>query len=134
VAAISVRLADGGVWGLGLPTIRYQPRFESLLDEFGRCAENVKTTSVREHSHEVSDAVERLSVACESGVEVEMYDAFLNLAAALIRRVHEIDQSAALDLLDVPDQALPALVEAVVSATRTGYSSTEPGAPVDGRQ
>jgi hypothetical protein len=115
VAAHPVRLADGNVWGMALPTMRLSPRFAVATDEFGRATVRVATHAEFGHPAAIEKLRTAVHIASESGSVAEQYEAFFSLAAKLLRRVHEIDAEAAWELLTVSDSEIPTLVNSVLT-------------------
>ena len=64
--------------------------------------------------------------ACEGGTVREQYEAFFSLAAALLRRAHEISLATACDLLSVPEDELPRLVRDVMAVVFGGQPGSDP--------
>lgn len=117
-----VVLADGLVWGLALPTVRYWPKVVEVVDELGEEEERLVVVVGFGHPVEITAAAERLEASRRQGGAAEKTgEAFFSLAVALLRRAHEIDEKTAHWLLEVPDDALPALARAVMAVVREGH-------------
>lgn len=111
-----VSLADGNEWELALPTVRYSPAVAVTPDAFGRPVQGVAVAVGFGYPVEIQSLIAGLRAACERGTEAEQYAAFFSLAAALLRRAHDIDLPTACELLGVADPELPSLARAVLGA------------------
>jgi hypothetical protein len=125
VRAFPITLADGNDWGLALPSTRLRPRFEVGVDALGRSAEIIRVEAVFGYPLEIRRLVDALRSACEGDDEEPRYETLFRLAAALIRRAHDIDLPTAASLLELDVDNLPRLVEAVLSVV-TGECQENP--------
>ncbi len=128
VRALPIALADGQLWGLALPSPRLRPRVERGVDALGRPTEEVRVAAEFGHPIEIRLLVADLRAACDGDREDRRYQALVRLAAALIRRAHDVDLATAASLLELDVDDLPGLVEAVLSAA-TGEGLEGPDSP-----
>lgn len=129
VPARPVRLADGLDWGFARPTVRLTPEVVTETDRLGRPVERVTVRVGFGYPPAVRGWIDGLQSACEGGNVPRQYEAFFGLAAALLRRAHEVSLADACDLLAVDACDLPRLVREVMSVV----SEAEP-APGDNLQ
>ena len=115
IDALSIPLADGNHWGLALPSTRLRPETIEGFDGLGRPSKTVRLSLGFGYPPEIRKLIQDLRSACEQAEPVRRYDALIRLAAALVRRAHEIDQESAMSLLEMGVDELPGLVEAVLS-------------------
>ena len=125
VATRPIRLADGNAWGFSLPSKRFKPRFKSELNS----EKPIEIEIAVEHSLDVRRRLDDVFDALETGFELERFEAFLGLAAALLQEGHDIDSKTAATLLDVLEDDFPRLILEVVSialieAVPPGLNST----------
>lgn len=129
VSAVPVVLSDGRAWGFARPSVRISPKVEVDRDEFGRPVERVIVQTSFGYPPEIAALIGRVERACQSGDVVGQYASFFELAASVLRRVHDIDLQTACELLDVPDEDLPRLVGAVMAVVTGGKPSEGPVNP-----
>jgi hypothetical protein len=115
VEVAPVRLADGQAWGLALPSLRWKPEVVERIDPLGRPTRSIRLVPGSDYPLEIRRLVAELRSACKRGRPRRRYEAFIALASALVRRAHDIDRSEAIALLELEDQELPGLVEAVLA-------------------
>ncbi len=128
VEAFPIILADGNAWGLSLPSPRLRPRVLRGLDALGRPTEAICVSAEFGHPIAIRRLVDGLRSACEAGGADRQYEALILLAAALIRRAHDIDLEFAASLLELGVDELPRLVEAVLGVA-TGNCPEDPAPP-----
>ena len=115
ILARPIRLSDGGHWGFSRPTARLFPQVVSGLDRLGRPVERVSVVLGFGYPLEVERLISTVRSTCELGLVREQYEAFFTLAARLLLRAHDIDLSAACELLSVTEDDLPRLVREVMA-------------------
>ena len=120
VRALPITLADGQEWGLALPSTRLKPRVEASVDDLGRPTELIRVEAEFGHPLAIRRLVDGLRSACERDEDEPRYEALSRLAAALIRRAHDIDLATAASLLELDLDDLPRLVEGVLTAATGG--------------
>jgi hypothetical protein len=111
-----VILADGDTWGFALPTVRYSPAVAVSPDAFGRPVERVTVEVGFGYPLEIQRLIDGFRTASELGTAAEQYAAFFTLAAALLRRAHDLDLTTACELLEVSDADLAHVVNAALEA------------------
>ncbi len=84
-------------------------------DGFGRPFEKISVEVGFGYPTEIQRLIEMLEESCRVGPVARQYEAFFNLAVALLRHAHEINRSTACGLLSVSEDELPRLVRDVVS-------------------
>src|SRR5690348_6603124 len=135
-AGIPVRrtvLSDGNAWGFALPTARIRPVIKSGRADFvGLPSGDVAVAISYGYPFPVDGLLHELAASLRQDTLDSQYKAFFNLAAALLRRAHKIDQQAAYALLAVDLSDLPRLVNHVIRvvSTRPQFDGQESG-PVD---
>lgn len=112
----TVRLADGAQWGLACPGTLLVPDVTIGTGEDGMPAVAVRTRARRGHSPAIARLVEGLVDALQGKSGHGPSDAFFSLAAALLRKAHDVDQSTAYRLLEVSGADLLQLVATVHEA------------------
>lgn len=111
-----VTLADGRAWGLASPTVRHRLEVVADGDELGGTVDRLVAVTGFGHPPEILAAVERLNGFRQARAATgALYEAFFSLAVALLRRAHDLDLVTARGLLEVPDDRLLELAEAVMS-------------------
>jgi hypothetical protein len=115
VPAYPIRLADGADWGFSRPTVRLFPKVVAGVDQLGRAIERVSVGIAFGYPIEVERLIEGVRSACGRGTVQDQYEAFITLAACLLRRTHEIGLDAACSLLSVSEDELPRLVREVMA-------------------
>ena len=115
VPARSIRLSDGLEWGFSLPTRRLSPKVEVHLDDLGREVEKIAVQFRFGYPCSIEILIDDLRSSCEGGTVAEQYKAFFSLAAALLRRAHDVSLTTACSLLEVPEHDIPRLVSAVLA-------------------
>ena len=115
VEAFPVRLADGRAWGLALPSPRLRPEVVRGVDELGRPAPSIRLVSEFGYPLEIRRFIEGLRSSCEFGDQERQFEALICVAAALVRRAHEIDLTEAIALLELGVEDLPGFVEVVLA-------------------
>jgi hypothetical protein len=120
VEVSSITLADGGVWGLALPSLRLSPRVVEGVDSLGRPHSTIRVATKFEYPLEIRRFIDDLQFACEREAAEPQYETLIRLAAALIVRAHDITLAEALRLLELDVDHLPRLVEAVLSVVNGG--------------
>jgi hypothetical protein len=123
-----IRLADGREWGIALPTVTLMPRVVVSTDEFGRQSELVSVDVGFGYPSEIEALCRSVQAASASGPVQEQYTAFFSLAAAVLRRAHDISLEAALQLLEVSGDELPALVRTITASALRREPIVPPGA------
>jgi hypothetical protein len=123
-----VRLADGREWGIALPSVTLRPRVVLSTDEFGRQSELVSVDVGFGYASEIESLCRSVRAASGSGSVEEQYGAFFSLAAALLRRAHDVSLDAALQLLTVSGDELPGLVRTISAIALRREPSVLPGA------
>jgi hypothetical protein len=129
-----IQLADGHQWGFALPSIRLRPRVMVGPDVLGRPTECICVDACHSQPPEVESLYHSVQAASENGSTEEQYTAFFTLAAALLRRAHEIDLDDACELLAVPCERLPDLVRAVMEVASSGERPPTPDSCGDWKQ
>jgi hypothetical protein len=129
-----IRLADGHDWGFALPSVRLKPRVKLGPDDLGRLTERICVDACYGQPPEVESLYRSVRAASESGSVEEQYTAFFTLAAALLRRAHEIGLDDACELLAVPCERLPDLVRAVMEVASSGERPPTPDSCGDWKQ
>ena len=135
IAFTPIRLSDGRSWGFARPSNRLVPELVAGIDDLGRKTETIRARVEHGYSLELQTLLDRLRVACQSGPTSRQYDAFFAFAAALLRRVHDIDRSIAGTLLTVDQADLPGLIQEVLTTALSPPSETTAllrGEPPDG--
>ena len=125
-----VRLSDGADWGLMRPTVLLRPKVRSEFDRLGRPVERVSLDVGFGYPRAIESLIDALREACEGGQASQQYGAFFSLALALLRKAHDLEPSAACELLSVTESELPRLVRdvlAVISESKEGPD----GAPTE---
>ena len=115
VGAFSITLADGNQWGLALPSPRLRPVVIDGVDSLGHPTSSIRLVSEYGYPLEIRRLIDDLRSACDREEAVRQYESLIQLAAALIRRAHDIDLAAAVSLLEVGVDELPGVVEAILS-------------------
>ena len=115
VGAFSITLADGNQWGLALPSPRLRPVVIDGVDALGRPTSSIRLVSEYGYPLEIRRLIDDLRSACDREEAVRQYESLIRLAAALIRRAHDIDLAAAVSLLEMGVDQLPEVVEAILS-------------------
>ena len=120
VLAYPVTLADGQTWGLAVPARRYRPAVVSTADLFDRIAATVRLIARTGYPWRIEQRIAALHAACRADRDLAgdecRYDALMNLAVALLCRVHDLTLEEAVTLLDLDSTGLICLVDAVVAA------------------
>ena len=123
VPARTLRLSDGEEWGFLRPSVRLQPRVTLDHDALGRPRERITVAVGFGYAPEIEALIRAVRDACDRGSVERQYEAFFTLAAALLRRVHDVSVADACALLSVAESGLPGLVRdvmAIVSETTPG--------------
>jgi hypothetical protein len=115
VEALLIPLADGNRWGLALPAIRLRPEVMEGVDDLGRPSRMIRLASEFGYPVEIRRLIDELRSACNQDRQDRQFEALIRLAAALIRRAHDIDEEMAVSLLELDVDDLPGFVEAVLS-------------------
>jgi hypothetical protein len=115
VEAFPIRLADGNSWGLALPTTRLKPRVTRCVDSLGRPTETMQVETEYGYPLEIRRLVDDLRIACDRESAEIQHAALFRLAAALIRRVHDLERDDLADLLEMDLEELPRFVATVLS-------------------
>ena len=123
VPARTIVLSDGQEWAFALPTLRISPKVETRLDELGRPVEGVVVTYGFGYPRAIERLLAAVKAAVATGTAGEQCEAFFALAAALLRRAHDVSLSTACELLTVPEDDLTRLVEAVMAVVNDGARS-----------
>ena len=126
VSTVPIRLADGRQWGIACPSVMLRPRVVFSTDEFGRQVEQVSLEVRLGYPSAIDGLYRAVKAAYESGSVEEQYLAFFTLAAALLRRAHDVTLETALSLLAVPNEELPALVCEVMEIVSGGDAMKSP--------
>jgi hypothetical protein len=128
VEAFSITLADGNRWGLALPSPRLRPVVVEGVDSLGRPTNSIDLVSEYGYPLEIRRLIDDLRSACDQGVAERQYECLIRLAAALIRRAHDIDLAVAASLLELGVDELPGVVEAILWVV-TGQCPVDPASP-----
>jgi hypothetical protein len=128
IAAFPITLADGNDWGLSLPSPRLRLTVVGGVDPLGRPTETIRVATEFGYPLEISRLVDDLRSACEQPAAERQYETLIRLAAALLRRAHDIDLTEAASLLELEIDDLPRLVETVLSVV-TGECLDNPVSP-----
>ena len=110
-----VRLADGGDWGLMLPSVRLTPMILADLDTLGRPVTRVAVKVGFGYPTEIQSLIDALRDSCPRGTVEQQYEAFFALSVALLCQAHEISSALACTLLSVSEGELTRLVRDVVA-------------------
>ena len=109
----TVRLADGADWGLARPGARLFPKFVTETDGVGRPTEHVTMATGFGYPSTVHNAIDRVQSACEGGSGPARSEAFVTLAASLLRLAHDVPFLTACELVSVSGDDLRRLVGVV---------------------
>ncbi len=115
IPAHPIRLADGNAWGFAQPSLRLVPSVIADVDSLGRLRESIGVKTVYGYPLEIHRHGEALRIALEEDPITRQHQAFFTLAAALLRRAHDIDLSASTALLDVDASEFLRLADEVIS-------------------
>ena len=115
VGAFSITLADGHRWGLALPSPRIRPVVVEGVDPLGRPSSSIRLVSEYGYPLAIRRLIDDLRSACDQEAAERQYESLIRLAAALIRRAHDIDLTEAASLLELGVDELSGVVEAVLS-------------------
>lgn len=119
VAVRLVTLADGRPWGLALPTTRYRPVVAPGGDPPGEPAQAARLVARAGYPAPIERLVADFRVACLAPrgpvADGRRHRALMALAAALLRRAHDVSPPVAAALLDLDGSRLEDLVDAVVA-------------------
>ena len=102
VPAHPIILADGRAWGFARPSTRLKPTVVAGHDRAGRPAESVAVRVVVDYPLEVRRRLDAVRSAL-AGSDDDRVEAIFELAAALLRRAHDVDPTTAAALLDLGD-------------------------------
>jgi hypothetical protein len=122
-----IRLSDGRLWGFALPTIRLVPLVVRQVDTLGRPYEKITLGTSYGYPIEIDRLWDTAKRAMEQGPTERRLETFFALAAALLRRAHEIDLAVAATLLAVSIDDLPRIVAAVINVVLGQDCPEEPG-------
>jgi hypothetical protein len=123
IPTVPIILADGRAWGFARPTLRLMPIVAPRKDDLGRHTETITVRATSGYPLEIERLLDALRSALGGGSEVTQYEAFFRLAAALLRRAHDIDLTTAAALLAVDAAELPRIVAEVLAVAFGGPSS-----------
>jgi hypothetical protein len=121
VESASIALADGNVWGLALPSARIKPVVAQSVDGLGRPIETIHVETEYGYPIEIRRLIDDLRAACEQGSAEWQHEALFRLAAALIRRVHDLELEELAGLLEIGLEDLPDFVATVLSVVTGSY-------------
>lgn len=110
-----VTLADGRKWGLARPSIRLRPMIVAGEDADGRPTETIAVRTTVAYPLEIQRLMETMRIALAAGLDVDQYEALFNLAAALLRRAHDIDLATTAALLSVDIEHLAQFAREVIA-------------------
>jgi hypothetical protein len=119
VEVLLTTLADGNCWGLALPSSRLRPKVVHGVDILGRPTETIEVVAEFGYPLEIRRRIDDLRLACEQEPAEMQWEALIRLAAALLRRAHDIEPADAARLLELEVDDLAEFVETVLS-TITG--------------
>ena len=102
VPAHPIVLADGRAWWFARPSTLLKPAFASGLDRVGRPGESVAVLVVVEYPLEIRRRLDAVRAAL-TGSDADSLETLFELAAALLRRAHDVDPATAAALLDLGD-------------------------------
>ena len=129
VPARPIVLADGRAWGFARPSARLKPAITAGTDRAGRPAESVAVRVVVEYPLEVRRRLDAVRSAL-AGSDAGRIEAIFELAAALLRRAHDVDPATAAALLDLGDD-LPRFATELL-AVASGPPGQSPSSPEGG--
>lgn len=115
IEAFSITLADGNRWGLAMPSPRLRPVIVEGIDSLGRPSTSIRLISEYSYPLAIRRLIDDLRSAYDHGPAERQCESLVRLAAALIRRAHDIDLAEAASLLELGVEELSGVVEAVLT-------------------
>jgi hypothetical protein len=124
VESVSIRLADGNLWGLALPRPRIRPKVVRGVDALGRPIETIQIVTEFGYPLEIRRLIDDLRISVEQGTAESQYEALFRLAVSLIRRTHDLELLEVAGLLEMDLEDLPNFVETILSVVTGGCLAT----------